>query len=134
MLVYRFCSEVHIGDIGHEIRTCTGPMSGTRCATHVWVKGGVQDVVYFPKSFHLFDRVGKPRVGHEERHSVPRIPAVVELCIQAGLDLDKYPSKRRTKPVYSIEGRIVVFEAVAQVDLTCLFIPISFLDYFIFCF
>lgn len=68
----------------------------------------------FPKCFHLYDRVGKPRVGHDERFSVPRIPAIVELCIQAGLDLEKYPTKRRTKPVYCIEGRIADFESVVE--------------------
>ncbi|XVE56495.1 hypothetical protein DITRI_Ditri04bG0014900 [Diplodiscus trichospermus] len=109
----RFCYEVHIGNVGHEIRTCTGPKSGSRSATHVWRKGGVADVVFSPKCFHLYDRVGKPRVVHDERHVVPRIAAILELCIQAGVDVEKYPSKRRTKPVYSIEGRIVDFESVA---------------------
>ncbi|KAJ4728887.1 APO protein [Melia azedarach] len=110
----RFCSEVHIGPVGHEIRTCTGPKSGFRSATHVWRKGGVIDVVFFPKCFHLYDRVGKPRVVHDEKQIVPRIPAIVELCIQAGVDLEKYPTKRRTKPVYSVEGRIVDFESVIE--------------------
>lgn len=85
---------------------------------HVWRRGGVQDVVFFRKCYHLFDRVGKPRVGHDEKHSVPRVPAIVELCIQAGLDLEKYPTKRRTKPVYCIEGRIVDFETVMEGDET----------------
>ncbi|XP_023531656.1 APO protein 3, mitochondrial-like isoform X1 [Cucurbita pepo subsp. pepo] len=111
-----FCFEVHIGHVGHEIRTCTGPKSGLRSATHVWRKGGAQDVVFFPKCYHLYDRVGKPRVGHEERYVIPRIPALLELCIQAGVDLEKYPSKRRTKPVYSIEGRIVDFELVKETN------------------
>ncbi|KAI3520062.1 hypothetical protein L1887_09283 [Cichorium endivia] len=106
----RYCFEVHIGQVGHEIRTCTGPKSGLRNATHVWRKGRVHDVIYFPKCFHLYDRVGKPRVIHDERRSVKQLPAIVELCIQAGLNLEKYPTKRRTKPVYSIEGRIVDFE------------------------
>ncbi|XP_057473255.1 APO protein 3, mitochondrial [Actinidia eriantha] len=114
----RYCFEVHIGSVGHEIRTCTGPNSGVRCATHVWRRGGVQDVIYFPSCFHLYDRVGKPRVGHDERYSVRRIPAIVELCIQAGLDLEKYPTKRRMKPVYCIEGRIVDFESEAKKDET----------------
>lgn len=102
--------------MGHEIRTCAGPKSGFRSATHVWRKGGVGDVVFFPKCFHLYDRVGKSRVVHDERLCVPRLPAIVELCIQAGVDLEKYPTKRRTKPVYSIEGRIVDFESVIEND------------------
>ncbi|XP_077209961.1 APO RNA-binding protein (DUF794) [Tasmannia lanceolata] len=107
----RFCSEVHIGNVGHEIRTCTGPKSGFRSATHVWRRGGVEDVVHFPLSYHLHDRVGKPRVSHDERFRVERLPAILELCIQAGLDIEEYPTKRRTKPVYWIDGRIVDFEA-----------------------
>lgn len=113
---FRYCSEVHVGCVGHEIRTCTAPKSGFRNATHVWRKGGVHDLIFFPKSFHLYDRVGKPRVVHDERYSVPRVPAIVELCIQAGLDLEKYPTRRRTKPVYSIEGRIVDFESMIEND------------------
>lgn len=73
-------------------------------------------MVSFPKCFHLYDRVGKPRVGHDERFEIPRIPAILELCIQAGLEIDKYPTKRRTRPVYSIEGRIVEFESVNKMD------------------
>ncbi|KAI4367835.1 hypothetical protein MLD38_016460 [Melastoma candidum] len=121
----RFCSEVHIGQAGHEIRTCTGPKSGLRSATHVWTNGDVEDVVSFPKCFHLFDRVGKPRVVHDERRSMPKVPAVVELCIQAGLDLRKYPTRRRMKPVYSIEGRIVEFEDVADITESEMDLPSS---------
>lgn len=106
----RFCSEVHIGHVGHEIRTCTGAKSGLRSATHVWRTGGIEDVVYFPYCYHLHDRVGKPRVGHNERLKVQRLPAILELCIQAGLNLEDYPTKRRAKPVYWIDGRIVDFE------------------------
>lgn len=73
-------------------------------------------MVFFPKCYHLYDRVGKPRVGHNERYDIPRIPAILELCIQAGVDLEKYPSKRRTKPVYSIEGRIVDFESMKETN------------------
>lgn len=73
-------------------------------------------MVFFPKCYHLYDRVVKPRVGHDERYGIPRIPAILELCIQAGVDLEKYPSKRRTKPVYSIEGRIVDFESVKEMN------------------
>ncbi|CBI15128.3 hypothetical protein VitviT2T_026260 [Vitis vinifera] len=112
----RFCFEVHIGHMGHEIRTCTGPKSGFRSSKHVWRKGRVEDAVYFPKCFHLCDRVGKPRVVHDERFNIKRIPAILELCIQAGVDLEKYPTKRRARPVYCIEGRIVDFEPETEKD------------------
>lgn len=111
VLDFSHCFEVHIGQVGHEIRTCTGPKSGLRNATHVWRKGRIHDVIYFPKCYHLFDRVGKPRVLHNESRKVKQLPAIVELCIQAGLNLENHPTKRRTRPVYSIEGRIVDFES-----------------------
>lgn len=76
----------------------------------------MHDVVFSPKSYHLYDRVGKPRVVHDESRRVPRIPAIVELCIQAGVDIEKHLTKRRTKPVYSIEGRIVDFEQAKEND------------------
>jgi len=101
---------VHIGRVGHEIRTCEGRNSGARNSLHVWRPGTVRDVVGFPYCYHLFDRVGKPRVVHKEKYDVPRLPAILELCIQAGVDVQRYPTKRRTRPVYSIEGRIVDFE------------------------
>ncbi|KAF8693450.1 hypothetical protein HU200_038846 [Digitaria exilis] len=106
----RFCSEVHVGRVGHEIRTCEGRNSGARNSLHVWRPGTVRDVVGFPYCYHLFDRVGKPRVVHKEKYDVPRLPAILELCIQAGVDVERYPTKRRTRPVYSIEGRITDFE------------------------
>ncbi|PKA49077.1 APO protein 3, mitochondrial [Apostasia shenzhenica] len=106
----RFCPELHVSLHGHEIRTCEGPGSGSRNSHHVWRRGGVKDIVGFAYSYHLFDRVCKPRVGHKERLDVPRLPAITELCIQAGLDLHGYPTKRRATPVYSIEGRIVDFQ------------------------
>lgn len=106
----RFCSELHIGNVGHEIRTCEGPQSGSRNSLHVWQPGTVRDVVGFPYCYHLSDRVGKPRVVRKEKYEVPRLPAILELCIQAGVDIGRYPTKRRTRPVYSIDGRIADFE------------------------
>lgn len=40
--------------------------------------------------------------------------------MQAGLDLKKYPTKRRTRPVYSIEGRILDFLTVEENQETAL--------------
>jgi hypothetical protein len=41
---------------------------------------------------------------------VDRIPAIVELCIQGGVDIPEYPTRRRTFPVYCVAGRIIDFE------------------------
>eukprot|EP01018_Ginkgo_biloba_P037022 Gb_19099 [translate_table: standard] len=119
----RFCPEVHIGHVGHELRTCKGPKSGSRNALHVWTKGTMDHVVAPIECFHLYDRVGNPRVTHNERLKIPRIPAIVELCIQAGLDLPDCPARRRVHPVYMIAGKITDFEPSPLSDTRILELP-----------
>ncbi|KAL0340302.1 UNVERIFIED_CONTAM: APO protein 2, chloroplastic [Sesamum radiatum] len=58
---------------GHKLQSVKGLMNGLKQLLRTC-------------AYHLYDRLGK-RISHEERFSVPRIPAVVELCIQAGVDL-----------------------------------------------
>ena len=55
-------------------------------------------------AYHLYDRLGK-RIHHNERFSIPRIPAVGELCIQAGVDVPEFSTKRRRKPIIRIGKR-----------------------------
>lgn len=75
-----------------------------RKGVHEWIKPVVEDILVPVEAYHMYDRLGK-RITHEERFSVPRIPAVVELCIQAGVDLPEYPTKRRRKPIIRIGKR-----------------------------
>ncbi|KAJ0972297.1 hypothetical protein J5N97_020256 [Dioscorea zingiberensis] len=44
------------------------------------------------------------------RFSTPRVPAIVELCVQAGVDLPDLPTKRRRKPVIRI-GKSEIIDA-----------------------
>ncbi|KAM6552396.1 hypothetical protein CsatB_002204 [Cannabis sativa] len=104
----RLCEEVHVGHPPHKIRTCDVPGSLTN-KVHTWTRGGVEHVLPVVESFHLYDRIGRA-VSHNERLEVDRIPAIVELCIQAGMDIPEYPTRRRTCPVYSVAGRIMDFE------------------------
>lgn len=98
----KWCNEIHVGPIGHPIRSCRGPGSAQRNGSHDWTDNAhIEDILIPVEAYHLFDRLGK-RITHEERFSIPRIPAVVELCIQAGVDLTDYPTKRRRKPVIRI--------------------------------
>ncbi|WOL13444.1 APO protein 3, mitochondrial-like [Canna indica] len=106
--VCRVCQEVHIGAVPHFIRTCDFAGS-LPTKEHSWVRGGIEHVLPLIESFHLYDRLGRA-VSHEERLLVDRIPAIVELCIQAGLDIPEYPTKRRTIPVYNVAGKIIDFE------------------------
>ena len=69
----------------------------------------MEHVLPVVESFHLYDRIGRA-VSHDERLEVDRIPAIVELCIQAGLDIPEYPTRRRTFPVYNVAGRMIDFE------------------------
>ncbi|XP_078171191.1 APO RNA-binding protein (DUF794) [Carex rostrata] len=101
------CSQIHIGPTGHEIQDCTGSGSNRRNSFHKWVKGSVNDVLVPIESYHQFDPFGR-RVKHETRFAYDRIPAVVELCIQAGVDLPEYPSRRRTEPI-RMRGKKVVY-------------------------
>lgn len=106
--LYSLCGEAHIGPFPHRIRTCN--VAGSLASKeHSWEKGVTEHVLPLVESFHLYDRLGRA-VSHEERLQVDRIPAIVELCIQAGVDILDYPTRRRTVPVYNIAGKIIDFE------------------------
>ncbi|KAL6974332.1 APO protein 1, chloroplastic [Sarracenia purpurea var. burkii] len=100
------CSEIHVAQTGHEIKDCHGPTSAKRKSLHSWVKGSINDVLLPIESYHMYDPFGQ-RIKHETRFSYDRIPAIVELCIQAGVDLPEYPSQRRTKPVRMIGRKVI---------------------------
>ncbi|CAN4121394.1 unnamed protein product [Withania somnifera] len=76
---------------------------------HTWQRGGVDHVLPVVESFHLYDRLGRA-VSHNERLEVDRIPALVELCIQAGVDLPECPTRRRKFPIYWVAGKLFDFE------------------------
>ncbi|KAI3704921.1 hypothetical protein L1987_75150 [Smallanthus sonchifolius] len=97
----KYCNEIHVGPVGHPFRSCQGPNSSIRKGKHEWVDAVVEDIIVQIEAYHLYDRLGK-RIPHEERFSVPRIPALTELCIQAGVDMPEFPTKRRRKPIIRI--------------------------------
>ncbi|XP_020550373.1 APO protein 3, mitochondrial-like [Sesamum indicum] len=97
ILVCSVCGDVHVGDPPHKIRTCN--VSGSRKnKEHTWERGGVDHVFPVVES-NLFERL-----------QVDRIPAVVELCIQAGVEIPEYPTRRFDFPVYCVAGRLIDFE------------------------
>ncbi|GMI74630.1 ACCUMULATION OF PHOTOSYSTEM ONE 3 [Hibiscus trionum] len=102
------CGEVHIGHPPHKIRTCN-VMGSAANKEHSWTRGDVEHVLPLVESFHIYDRLGRA-VSHNERLQVDRIPAILELCVQAGIDLPEYPTRRRAFPAYSISGRVIDFE------------------------
>ncbi|XP_076900069.1 APO protein 1, chloroplastic-like isoform X2 [Bidens hawaiensis] len=100
------CSEVHVGQTGHDIQNCHGPNGADRRSFHLWVKGSIDDVLLPIESYHQYDPFGT-RIKHETRFNYDRIPAIVELCIQAGVELPQYPSRRRTQPIRMLGKKII---------------------------
>ncbi|KAM6602236.1 hypothetical protein CsatA_021845 [Cannabis sativa] len=100
------CSEVHVAESGHHIQNCLGPTSAKRRSFHSWIKGSVNDILIPIESYHLYDPFGR-RIKHENRFQFDRIPAIVELCIQAGVDIPEYPSRRRTTPIRMIGRKVI---------------------------
>ncbi|KMT09810.1 hypothetical protein BVRB_6g127860 isoform B [Beta vulgaris subsp. vulgaris] len=100
------CSEVLVAEAGHQLKNCLGSSSNKRQGSHLWVKGSINDVLIPMESYHLFDPFGR-RIKHETRFNYDRIPAIVELCIQAGVDIPGYPSRRRINPIRMIGKKII---------------------------
>ncbi|KAJ0966726.1 hypothetical protein J5N97_023643 [Dioscorea zingiberensis] len=100
------CSAVHVGPVGHKIQDCYGSGNTQRKSYHSWVTGSINDVLIPIESYHLFDPFGR-RIKHETRFAYDRIPAVIELCIQAGVDLPEYPSRRRTNPIRMLGKKVI---------------------------
>ncbi|KAF5202912.1 Apo protein 2 protein [Thalictrum thalictroides] len=105
----KWCNEIHVGPVGHPFKSCRGQQTDVRKGLHEWTKATIDDIILPVESYHLYDRLGK-RIRHEERYSIPRVPSVVELCIQAGVDLPDLPTKRRRKPVIRI-GKSEIIDA-----------------------
>ncbi|PON99386.1 APO domain containing protein [Trema orientale] len=97
----KWCNEIHVGPTGHPFRSCGGQNASIRRGLHDWSTATVEDIFLPVDAYHLYDRLGK-RIAHYERFSIPRLPALVELCIQAGVDVPDFPTKRRRKPIIRI--------------------------------
>lgn len=100
------CSEIHVARSGHHIQNCQGRTSSKRHSFHSWIKGSINDILVPIESYHMYDPFGR-RIKHGTRFDYDRIPAVVELCIQAGVDIPEYPSRRRTKPIRMIGKKVI---------------------------
>lgn len=97
----KWCNEIHVGPVGHPFKSCRGPQTSFRKGLHEWTTAVVEDILVPLDAYHLYDRLRR-RISHEERFMIPRIPAVNELCIQAGVDTPEYPAKRRRKAIIRI--------------------------------
>ncbi|MFS7988754.1 putative APO domain-containing protein [Helianthus anomalus] len=83
----KFCPEVYIGEKGHEIKTCRGYKRHAKNKLHEWERGGVNDLIVPVETFHLKNTF-QDVIKHDERFDYNRVPAVIELSLQAGADLN----------------------------------------------
>ncbi|XP_057797383.1 APO protein 4, mitochondrial [Salvia miltiorrhiza] len=81
----KYCPEAYIGEGGHLIQTCHGYRRHGTKKVHEWVNGSVDDIIVPVESFHLH-KMFQNIIKHHERFDHQRVPAVVELCLQAGVD------------------------------------------------
>ncbi|OWM78570.1 APO protein 4, mitochondrial isoform X2 [Punica granatum] len=81
----KFCSEVYIGEKGHLIQTCHGYRRRGKNRVHEWIYGGINDILVPVETFHLHNMF-QDVIEHHQRFDFPRIPAVMELCYQAGAE------------------------------------------------
>ncbi|CAL5014750.1 unnamed protein product [Urochloa decumbens] len=82
----KFCPEVHIGATGHEMKTCHGFKRMIKDQPHKWVPGNLNDILVPVQAFHL-NEMFQDEIKHDQRFDYPRVPAVLELCHQAGADI-----------------------------------------------
>ncbi|KFK39492.1 hypothetical protein AALP_AA3G251000 [Arabis alpina] len=83
VLTCKFCSEVFVGKEGHLIQTCRSYIRRGNNRLHEWVPGSVNDILVPVESFHL-DHMSQGVIKHQQRFDYDRVPAVLELCCQAG--------------------------------------------------
>ncbi|XP_061363107.1 APO protein 4, mitochondrial [Gastrolobium bilobum] len=85
LMACKFCPEIFIGEQGHVIQTCWGYKHRAKKRVHEWVKGGLNDILVPVETFHL-NNMFQSVITHNQRFDFDRVPAVVELCWQAGAD------------------------------------------------
>ena len=83
-----------MGPTGHTFPTCRGKTSFHRSNHHQWVPATCRDLLLEPESFHLHNRT-LPAIYHHSRFEFERVPAVLELCIQGGVDVVHLPVWRK---------------------------------------
>lgn len=113
----RFCPEVYIGEQGHLIQTCCGYRRRAKNQLHEWIHGRLTDILVPVETFHL-DKMFQGEIKHHERFDFERVPAVVELCWQAGADPEDEslnPSKWNSED--SVGGGVIGAESLSPDDL-----------------
>ncbi|KMZ72272.1 putative APO protein 4, mitochondrial [Zostera marina] len=92
----KFCSEVYIGENGHQIKTCHGFKRVTKNQEHKWTDGCLDDILVPINVFHL-DVMFQDIIQHDQRFDFDRVPAVFELCVQAGAN---FSTNQKTTDIF----------------------------------
>ncbi|KAL6844546.1 hypothetical protein ACP4OV_026219 [Aristida adscensionis] len=104
----KFCREVHIGTMGHQMKTCHGFKRMVKDREHKWVPGCLSDILVPVEAFHL-KNMFQDEIKHDQRFDYTRIPAVLELCHQAGAEIPDeilYRSHQLPTAVESNSGKL----------------------------
>lgn len=65
------------------IKTCGGYRRLAKKHIHEWVRGGLNDILVPVETYHLENKF-RGVIQHHQRFDFERVPAIVELCLQAG--------------------------------------------------
>lgn len=113
----RFCPEVYIGEEGHLIQNCGGFKRRAKHWVHEWINGGLNDILVPVESFHLHNMF-QPVIEHNQRFDFDRVPAVVELCWQAGADPNDPNLYSGAWDCDGVAGGVNGVESLSPEDLT----------------
>ncbi|KAH1218766.1 APO protein 4, mitochondrial [Glycine max] len=117
LMACKFCPEIYIGEQGHLIQTCSGYKHRAKNRVHEWIKGGLNDILVPVETFHL-DNMFQSVIRHNERFDFDRIPAVVELCWQAGADFHDENLNSSSWNLEADNGSVPETESLSPNDLT----------------
>jgi hypothetical protein len=72
--------------MAHQMKTCHGFKRMVKDQPHKWVPGNLNDILVPVHSYHLKDMF-QDEIKHDHRFDFTRVPAVLELCHQAGAEI-----------------------------------------------
>lgn len=82
----KFCPEIHVGAEAHQMKTCHGFKHMIKDRPHTWGPGCLNNILVPVEAFHL-ENMFQDEIKHDQRFDFNRVPAVLELCHQAGAEI-----------------------------------------------
>ncbi|KAB2004128.1 hypothetical protein ES319_D11G177300v1 [Gossypium barbadense] len=112
----KFCAEVYIGEKGHLIQTCHGYRRIGKNRVHEWVRGDLTDILIPVEAFHLHNMF-QGVINHQKRFDFDHVPAVVELCMQAGAAVTDEILRSGSLTTHEFSGSISGIESLSDDDI-----------------